>query len=232
MTVCIAALYDNGKGYVLASDQMTTAHFPIGYEFESDEVEKIIKIDSPPVYVLISGDVVFANEVIENARGQIRNDGITNTAGIAERIRQAYQKVRITHFAHNELESRGLSLDIYYKMHKNLLPQLIQVIDNTLREYNPKVEFIVAGKDESSCHIFSVMNPGNLSCFDCLGFAAIGSGAPHAIYSIIEAHYKKSLDKEAVEKIVSKAKERSEVAPGVGKGTNMISEGIEDVQPK
>jgi len=41
MTVCIAALYDDGKGCVLTSDQMTTAHFPIGYEFESDEVEKL-----------------------------------------------------------------------------------------------------------------------------------------------------------------------------------------------
>lgn len=37
MTVCIATLYDNSKGFVLTSDQMTTAYFPIGYEFEREE---------------------------------------------------------------------------------------------------------------------------------------------------------------------------------------------------
>jgi len=60
LTICIAALYDNGKGCVLASDQMTTVHFPIGYEFENEEVKKIIKIRETAVaYLLIAGDVFF-----------------------------------------------------------------------------------------------------------------------------------------------------------------------------
>ena len=44
MTVCIAALYDGCGGCYLISDQMTTAHFPIGYEFETDDISKIIKL--------------------------------------------------------------------------------------------------------------------------------------------------------------------------------------------
>ena len=35
--------------------------------------------------------------------------------------------------------------------------------------------------------------------------------------------------KVTVEGIVTRAKKRSEVAPGVGRGTNIISEGIENV---
>ena len=44
MTICVAALYGNGAGVVLASDQMVTAHFPIGYEFEHDETKKILPV--------------------------------------------------------------------------------------------------------------------------------------------------------------------------------------------
>lgn len=201
MTVCIAALHSKGKGCVLVSDQMTTAHFPIGYEFETDEVEKIVKIDdSSPVYALISGDVLFANNVIEHARRQITVEGIKDVARIAEAVRAAYQKARLTRIIHNELEPRGMSLSDYHDKQQKLLAPLVQLIDNVFKAYNPRVEFIIAGKDETTAHIFTVVNPGDITCNDALGYAAIGSGAPHAIYSLIEGDYKKSLDKEQVEK--------------------------------
>ena len=77
---------------------------------------------------------------------------------------------------------------------------------------------ILAGKGETSCHIFTIVNPGDTHCHDSVGYVAIGSGAPHAVYSLIDAGYKKSMDKDSVKDIVIKAKERSEVAPGVGRG--------------
>lgn len=43
MTICIAALYKNGEGCILASDRMVTVHFPMGYEYENEEVKKIIE---------------------------------------------------------------------------------------------------------------------------------------------------------------------------------------------
>lgn len=225
MTICIAALYGNGAGCVLISDQMTTAHFPIGYEFETDEVEKIVRIDDDVcVYALISGDVLFANEVIEQARRQINIDNIKETPGIAEAIRNAYQQIRIMHIIRNELEPRGLDINTYFDRQQSLLAPLVQMIDNAFRGFNPKVGFIVAGKDESSAHIFTVINPGDLTCNDAIGYVAIGTGAPHAIYSLIEANYKKSLDKEKVEGLLKAAKKRSEVAPGVGKATKSICE--------
>ncbi len=223
MTVCIAALYDNGKGCVLISDQMVTAHFPIGYEFENDEVEKIVKINSSiSVYVLISGDVLFANEVISTARKEIGAQGITTTSVIAESCRKAYQNTRRQRVIRNELEPRGLDIAAYYQNQQRLLPQLVQLIDNAFKQFNPGVEFILAGNDENSCQIFTIVNPGDMTCHAPVGYAAIGSGAPHAMYSLIESNYKKSLDKETVEKVVRQAKQRSEVAPGVGKNTKVI----------
>jgi len=224
MTICIAALYENGKGCVLASDQMTTAHFPLGYEFENEEIKKIIKVRETTVaYLLSAGDVLFANEVLEAVRKDVDSKGITVTPIIAELFRQHYQNVRKQHIIRNELEPRGLTLDSFYAAHQRLLPQLVMMLDTALKMANPRTELVVAGFSESCCSIFSIVNPGDLFCHDAIGFAAVGSGGPHAVYSLIESGYKKSMDAKTVYELVEKAKHRSEVAPGVGRGTEIIS---------
>ena len=43
------------------------------------------------------------------------------------------------------------------------------------------------------------------------------------MYSLIESGYKKSMDAKTVCELVEKAKKRSEVAPGVGKSTEIVS---------
>jgi 20S proteasome alpha/beta subunit len=223
MTICIAALYGGGEGCILASDQMTTAQIPMGYEFENDEVEKIVKIkDSAEVYALIAGDVLFANEVIAAARGEANSQGTTATPLFAELFRKSYQQIRRLHIVRNELEPRALTIDSYYQLQQRISPQVVQIIDNALTRWNPRVELIIAGVGEVSCSIFTVMNPGDCICHDPIGFAAVGSGSPHAMYSLIESGYKKSMDKSMVEDLVRQAKKRSEVAPGVGSGTKVV----------
>lgn len=221
MTICIAALSDNGNGCVLTSDQMVTAHFPIGYEFENEEVEKIVKI-SDSAYILISGDILFANEIINEANKKIMAENITAIDGIAETLRSAYQTYRNIYITRKELEPRGLSLVFYYNNHQRLQPQIVQMIDAEFANFNTGVSFIVVGKNESLFHIYTVSNPGQLFSHNCIGYAAIGTGAPHATYSLIEANYKKSLNKEKVRELVEKAKIRSEVAPGVGSKTKKV----------
>lgn len=222
LTICIAALYKDGNGCILASDQMTTAHFPIGYEFESEEVGKIVKIIEN-VHVLISGDVLFANQVIEEAKREIGDDTNKSIAEFAEIVRRSYVKERMTRLAHTVLEPRGLNLQSYFNLQQRLAMPVVQLIDRAFVEWKTRVELIVVGKDGSGCHIYTIQNPGTLACHNPVGFAAIGTGGPHAVYTLIELKYKKSLSKEQVEKLVKNAKTRSEVAPGVGKETTIIS---------
>ena len=69
MTVCIAALYGNGSGAVLASDRMVTAQIPIGYEFEYEERAKIVELDNTAnVHALIAGDILLGNEILDLAK--------------------------------------------------------------------------------------------------------------------------------------------------------------------
>lgn len=223
-TVCIAVLYDNGKGAVLASDQMVTARIPTGYEFEHQEITKIIAIDGDQrsIYTLAAGDVLLGTEILNIARTDIQQLQRTVTATeAAEIVRVAYQKVRLVKIAQRELEPRGLSLDNYYDRQQGLSPQVVQIVDQALSQTDVGVEFIIAGSGEAGYTIHTVSNPGTTSDHTPIGYCAIGSGPPHAMYSLIEASYKRSLGKKEVEDLVRKAKTRSEVAPGVGSETQV-----------
>jgi hypothetical protein len=223
MTICIGALYDDGKGCILASDAMVTAHFPIGYEFESGEVDKIVAMSSAsPIHALVSGDVLVADAILSVARKSAEDQGITTTSGIAELVRAAYQSVRVTNIVRAELEPRGLDLGGYYNNQQRLQPALVQFIDRAFAETDVGVELIVAGLSEAQCSIYTVTNPGQLTPHDAIWYAAIGTGAPHALYSLIDGKYKKSLDRATVESMVKEAKRRSEVAPGVGGETKIV----------
>lgn len=226
MTICIAALCENGKGCILASDKMVTVRFPMGYEYEHEEVEKIVELEqSGPIYALISGNVLFADEVIEDAKRKVIAAKTIGTANIAETMRVSYQSIRRQVIVHNELESRGLDLPTYLQNQQKLLPQLALMINQVFRTYDPMVQFVIAGKDEDSCHIYTITNPGQKVCHDAIGYVAIGTGAPHAIYQFLDLEYRKSMTKKEVTEIVRLAKKRSEKAPGVGRETQITEIG-------
>ena len=221
MTICIAALYNNGEGVVLVSDQMVTASIPIGYEFEHQEIPKIASLtDSAPIYALSAGDVLLGTEILNIARAQIRQVQNVVTAGQAvDLVRAVYQRVRLIKIMQRELEPRGLTLENYYAQHSSLAPQVLQIVDQAMSQTDVDVEFIVAGPGENGYTLHTVINPGLTNDHTPIGYCAIGSGAPHAMYSLIEAQYTRSLSLEDVKKLVNQAKVRSEVAPGVGSGT-------------
>ena len=221
MTVCIAALYDNCRGVVLVSDQMVTASIPIGYEFEHQEIPKIVSLtDSVPIYALAAGDVLLGTEILNIVRAQIKQHQNVATAGQAvELVRAVYQHVRLVKIVQRELEPRGLTIENYYAQHLSLAPQVLQIVDQALSQTDTNVEFIVAGPGEDGYTIHTVTNPGLTNDHTIIGYCAIGSGSPHAMYSLIEAPYKHSLSREEVRKLVQNAKIRSEVAPGVGSDT-------------
>lgn len=223
MTVCIAALYDNGEGFILASDQMLTIHYPMAYEYENEEFEKISRISGTlPIYCLSAGYAIFAQEIVDSTRSQIERESISLVDRAANVVRDNYMQYRMQRLVRNELETRGLNLTTFYKNHKGLLPEIVQLIDRTMRTFNLGVEFIIVGCEGSKSHIYTVIHPGEVYCNDSIGYTAIGIGAPHVIYHMIENNYRKSSNKETVAKLVEDAKKRSQVAPGVGEKTTKV----------
>lgn len=224
MTVCIAALFGNRKGAVLISDRMVTANIPIGYEFEHQEIAKIVPVDGDraSIYALSAGDVLLATEILDLARARIQEQQRAVTAAeAAECVRGAYQFVRLTKIAQSQLEPRGLDFENYYNRQQHLSPQVLQIIDQAMSQLDAGVEFIVAGPGLDGYTLHTVVNPGLTNDHTPLGYCSIGSGAPHAMYSLIEASYKRSIGEDEVVDLVTRAKSRSEVAPGVGSQTQI-----------
>lgn len=224
MTVCIAALYGNGQGVVLASDRMVTAHIPIGYEFEHEENAKIIEVlPQSSIHVLLAGDVLRGYEILNMARTQLeQTEGGIIASAAAEAFRTSYQQVRLTNTIHRELEPRGLDLSNYYGMQQQLAPQVVQIIDQALSSSDLGVQMLIAGANEGGYSIYTILNPGTIHDNGGIGHGAIGSGAPHALSFLIENSYTSSMTKEEVVSLVQKAKSRSEVAPGVGNQTTIV----------
>lgn len=226
MTVCIGALAENRKKLVLAADKMITANIPIAYQFEKEDVQKIYTL-SEKVRVLTAGNALFAFEIVENTKKDISKSALdgkpfTSVEEYAECIRVNYQNFRRKIIVQSVLEPRGLNLQSYYQLQKSLNPGIVQEIEQAFINYNLGVDLIVAGVNDDSCHLYSITHPGVSTSHDAIGYVSVGSGAPHAMYSLIASAYTKGKTLDEVKTFVEEAKKRSEVAPGVGKETEIV----------
>lgn len=228
MTVCIAALYENGKGAALVSDRMITANIPpMAYEFESSEASKIHQL-SPDSYVLLAGGILHGDSIIRHSQDVISREGYKSVEDLSNTITNTYKDTRLEYIEQRYLSPRGLTLERYYDRQASLNPGIVQSIDQALLNDNLGVEFLLAGPTSAGFSIYMITNPGIATCVDAIGYGAIGIGAPHAINYLISNSYKKELGKPEVEELVRKAKEMSQVSPGVGQQTTIRSLPMEE----
>ena len=228
MTVCIAALYENGKGAVLASDRMITANIPpMAYEFESSEASKIHQL-SADSYVLLAGGILHGDSIIRHSQVIISREGYKSVEDLSNTITDTYKETRLKYIEQRYLNPRGLTLDRYYDRQTSLNPGIVQSIDQALLNDNLGVDFLLAGPKGDGFSIYMITNPGIAICVDAIGYGAIGIGAPHAVNYLISNSYKKDHGKSKVEELVARAKEMSQVSPGVGQLTSIRSLPVEE----
>lgn len=225
MTVCIAALAEDGKKMVLAADTMLTAPAFGSYEMEPEQGNKITSLSSH-VYALFSGWAPHCLAIIEKAKPRILSTDSTERC--AQILKEELEKYRNEWLESGLLRIRGIpSLQDYYGRHQTLQNTLVVTIDNEINNgqnlFTQNVFFIVAGKDEEACSILSVLPNTNITPDDGTGYMVIGSGANIAGYTLLDSGYKKSLELQFVEKKVRFAKKKSEKAQGVGTGIQLIT---------
>lgn len=222
MTVCISALSNDRKKAIAVSDTMITASIPIQYEFETKEVNKIHKI-CDYFYISIAGDALSGSMIVSNLRNKIKEHDCEKEnkfPTLLNLLKDTYVDFRLNRICELCLLPRGLkTLQDYYNMQTRLTPAVHQQIENQLLSFNLGVEMIITGYDGNECHIYTISHPNVLVCHDSLGYATIGSGAPHSHYYLIGSEYKKSEDISKVKVIILEAKKRAQVAPGVGDDT-------------
>ena len=221
MTVCIAAMCrddgDRAPRIVVAADRMVTLGGFMEFEHTVPKVDR----PSDTSLAMIAGDTLLGTRLVHNVSQQLR--GTTpRISDISAQVATWYETVRQQIAEQMILTPRGLSWTSYYQAQGSLNPNLTMMIDKGLAEFDLGVELLVAGVDDDGAHIYSVNNPGRVDRqHDVIGYAAIGSGAIHAIPALIGFHHSPDDGFKSTVFRVYAAKRRAEAAPGVGDETDV-----------
>lgn len=219
MTVCIAALCrsDSEERAVVAADRMVT----LGGFIEFEHAVPKITEESSYAVAMVAGDTLLGTRLVQDVAGALA--GSTPPIGeIAQRLATKYEETRRERLEQQILTPRGLNLATFYGNHTTLNPNIVAMIDNQMAQFNLGIELLLAGADTSGAHVYSVLNPGPPELLhDTIGYAAVGSGAIHALQALIGFGHAASADYHETVFRAYVAKRRSEVAPGVGLDTDM-----------
>ena len=221
MTACIACLADNGKGVVLAADNMTTHLLGGNVEWEQEsQVHKKILRFSDNIFVLCGGDN-YAKNIVQVSKIS-ENDNIDN---ICEKIQLSLfeftKKLRLTLV----LIPNGFSKwEDYMEQQIRLNPYLSGDISNRLLNCMPNCIFIVVAfnKNSKEADIRTISASGIIQDNNEGGYAGIGSGETLAKFSLLKSKYDKSCTITEVEVMVREAMEDASHAMGVGKLGELI----------
>jgi 20S proteasome alpha/beta subunit len=222
MTVCVGALCENGQTVVVAADKMVTFGAPMSLQMEPPVLKKITQIDERSV-VLFSGSVPDAEEIIAATKKQIH--GLTNlaTVNVAEAIKNAYVALKSKRVQETILVP---FIGADFAKFQSLLAQspssqVLQQLLAMVMQHNLQTEALVGGVDETGGHLFAVSHPGVLLPLETTGYGAVGSGALHAAVRLSLGQHNKVASLLDTVYNVYEAKKAAEVAPGVGKLTDL-----------
>src|SRR5215469_10235702 len=224
MTICMGALCQQdrpGDTIVLASDRMVTWMGLTEFEHSAPKAHEI----SPTALILVAGDVLTGARIARAARamlaGQVVPPGSMDV--VADMAAACYASLRQEIAQAQFFAPRGLSIEGYYQMQQQLNPQLVSLLDSALINIDLGVELIVAGVDANGGHLHSIGNPGGWQqCHDPIGTTAVGSGAIHAIQSMIGYSHSATVPLRETVFHVFSSKRKAELAPGVGHDTDLM----------
>ncbi len=232
MTICIAAICERGKYLVAMADRMITYTYPPFHQFEHP-VPKI-HIISNNIVLMTAGSALLPSEFIDEIQERLgKNFGNSEIATISVKdavkvVKEAYLSLRRRAIEERFLQKYDLKWDDYIEFIKGSAPREYSVSPPIMRifteidDFKIELSAIIAGLDHEGPHIYIIEDPGILSNFNDIGYAAIGSGNYHAMRSFIENNYSIDMPVWQALYIVYEAKKYAESAPGVGKRTDAI----------
>jgi len=220
MTVCIGAICEDGHAIVVAADRMMTYGAPLNLQVEMT-VRKIVPVTGTTA-VLFSGSVPDGEGVISRTRAKIAATAQT-VHEIATATVAAYQELKRQRVEDTILRPLlGIDFVAFTQLvAQSASSQILQQVLGMISQQNMQLDLLVVGFDDGVGHIFGITNPGVLVPGDTVGSLAIGSGAMHASVRLSLGKQVRDLKFPQTVYNVYEAKVAAEVAPGVGKMTDM-----------
>lgn len=231
MTVCIGALCDDGRSCVVGADrEMTVLALSLGYEHQDSKIEVL----SDRCTLLSAGDALLAAEIV----GSIDKTTLASlrVRGAAAMVRDTYLAVHLNRAESVILRPRGLTWDDFKRRAHEIPLQAYLGVDQLLFNFGiGAAEFLVAGTDSAGADLYRVHYGGVAGgswlewCWK-LGYRAIGSGSPHAsVFLALEKQHRRMSVAETLYNVYC-AKKSAELAPGVGKATDVAIIGKDGIE--
>jgi hypothetical protein len=220
LTICIAAICENGKSVVAASDRMITAGFlALEYEHPRPKLDRL----SSSVVGLTAGDALIVTELFGLCRDKIQELQSPRVARVADVVKDQFIALRKRQVEELYLRPRGLTLKEFYRdgLINRLPDQLAFTLDNDMSKLGLNLDVIIAGVDETGAHIYGVDDPGALRCYDRMGFHGVGSGLTHALLTLAANQHCQERSLNETVFLVYESKKKAELAPGVGPETEI-----------
>lgn len=220
MTLCLAATCDNGQAVIIAADRMVTSGLSI--EFEHQSSRKIIEV-SQRCFALTAGDALAHTELFTAVQSRIGRLADPSVEESVETIKECYQNIRQKRIVEQVLLPRAFrNFAEFYQAQRHLTETIVYGIQGAIDKYNYGLHILVGGLSGQRAHIYGISDPGTSQCWDSINFHAIGSGAPHAIISLIARGCHQNMPARDVLMMVLDAKRTAEKAPGVGEATDIF----------
>lgn len=219
MTVCIAAIAENGKKIVMASD----AKAAFG-EFSADKgVLKNIPLKNGYAVMIAGNEVGEAMPMLRRAKVRIGDS--TDPDEIANCLYESLVETRKRKTEAKILSKLGFTLETFRSEGKDSLTESAYYdVLSDIRRVELSLTLLLCGFDENGeGHLRVISCDDSPQDFDMLGFAAIGSGASAALSSLSFAKdhcafYKSDSSAEVFYHVLA-AKFMAESATDVGKET-------------
>jgi hypothetical protein len=239
VTVCVGALAEKHT-LIGASDRMLTAG---DSEFEPDQLK--MWVFSPAILALIAGDATLQSEIFKRVSievtGWINKDPDTwvTVKDVATLYCKKYREILREHAEVEILVPLGLDIKTFLKEQRKMSPAVVKRIAKKLSKYDfsSLLEVIFMGKDHDGpldakgkkliyAQLYATERD-KLANLTTVGFAAIGSGKSHAESQFMfSGHSPRKAFSDTI-LLTYAAKKRAEVAPSVGKITDMVVIGPE-----
>jgi hypothetical protein len=227
VTLCVAAICDDGKSLVGASDRMITA----GTQYLSP-VPKVVPLTPSIVAMLAGDDVDFIHGILLELRTDIatKAEKARGEYGVKEAaydLQECFNRARNRLMSQDLLARYEMTPATFPKPNWEKHPALVQEIAQKMEDYRTSdLQILVVGVDRLGAHIYEFENRltggGNVHPYDGAGFRAIGSGDSLAHSQLELASYGPSRSEAEALFLVYLAKKRAEVAGGVSKPTDVF----------
>jgi hypothetical protein len=223
VTICIAALCQDGSTVIGISDRMMTVGEDIEYERALTKASPI----APHIVVMYSGDARIHSDLYCSVRREMHEDVARSVWGVkdvAEAYARQYAAERAKRAERDILKPLGLHSASFIASQKFMARRLVRDLAEKMRSYKHlDLMEIICGVNKSTGegHVYTVDN-GEIQCEDDAGFAAAGTGQWHATSRmLLNRHTRGAGLAETLFRTYS-AKKRAEAAPGVGVETDMF----------